>query len=50
MKVQPMGPRLNFVVQHLLDLKEALIGCFVAMSFSWSVVASGLAVADLGSR
>jgi hypothetical protein len=25
-------------VQHLLDLKEALIGCFVAMSFSWSVV------------
>jgi hypothetical protein len=31
-------PRLNFVVQHLLGLKEALIGCFVAMSFSWSVV------------
>ena len=25
-------PRLNFVVQHLLGLKEALIGCFVAMS------------------
>jgi len=21
-------PRLNFVVQHLLGLKEALIGCF----------------------
>ena len=33
-----VGPRLNFVVQHLLGLKEALIGCFVAMSFSWSVV------------
>ena len=31
-------PRLNFEVQHLLGLKEALIGCFVAMSFSWSVV------------
>jgi hypothetical protein len=31
-------PRLNFVVQHFLGLKEALIGCFVAMSFSWSVV------------
>jgi hypothetical protein len=31
-------PRLNFVVQHLLGLKEALIGCFVAMSFSWSVI------------
>ena|SRR6266404_4822662 len=31
-------PRLNFVVQHLLGLKEALIGCLVAMSFSWSVV------------
>jgi hypothetical protein len=32
------APRLNFVVQHLLGLKEALIGCFVAMSFSRSVV------------
>ncbi len=32
------GPRLNFVVQHWLGLKEALIGCFVAMSFSWSVI------------
>ena len=32
------GPRLNFEVQHLLGLKEALIGCFVAMSFSGSVV------------
>jgi 3D (Asp-Asp-Asp) domain-containing protein len=31
-------PRLNFVVQHLLGLKEALIRCFVAMSFSRSVV------------
>jgi hypothetical protein len=31
-------PRLNFVVQHLLVSKEALIGCFVAMSFSRSVV------------
>jgi hypothetical protein len=27
-----LAPRLNFVVQHLLGLKEALIGCFVAMS------------------
>jgi hypothetical protein len=36
--LQRNGPRLNFVVQHLLGLKEALIGCFVAMSFSWSVV------------
>ena len=35
---RPEAPRLNFVVQHLLGLKEALIGCFVAMSFSWSVV------------
>ena len=35
---QTATPRLNFVVQHLLGLKEALIGCFVAMSFSWSVV------------
>jgi hypothetical protein len=34
----PTQPRLNFVVQHLLGLKEALIGCFVAMSFSGSVV------------
>jgi len=34
----PIRPRLNFVVQHLLGLKEALIGCFVAMSFSGSVV------------
>ena len=31
-------PRLNFVVQHWLGLKEALIGCFVSMSFSRSVV------------
>ena len=31
-------PRLNFVVQHLLVSKEALIGCFVSMSFSGSVV------------
>ncbi len=30
--------RLNFVVQHLLVSKEALIGCFVAMSFPRSVV------------
>jgi hypothetical protein len=30
--------RLNFEVQHLLGLKEAMIGCFVAVSFSWSVV------------
>ena len=28
------SPRLKFVVQHLLGRKEALIGCFVAMSFS----------------
>jgi hypothetical protein len=34
----PTAPRLNFEVQHWLGLKEALIGCFVAMSFSWSVV------------
>ncbi len=32
------SPRLNFAVQHLLVGKEALIGCFVAMSFSRSVV------------
>ena len=31
-------PRLNFVVQHLLVSKEALVGCFVAMSFPGSVV------------
>jgi hypothetical protein len=31
-------PRLNFVVQHLLVTKEALIGCFVAMSFPRSIV------------
>jgi hypothetical protein len=37
-RIELMDPRLNFVVQHLLGLKEALIGCFVAMSFSWSVV------------
>jgi hypothetical protein len=35
---RPSAPRLNFVVQHLLGLKKALIGCFVGMSFSWSVV------------
>ena len=33
-----MTLRLNFEVQHLLGLKEALIGCFVAMSFSRSIV------------
>jgi hypothetical protein len=37
-RVHPTAPRLNFVVQHLLGLKEALIGCFVAMSFSWSII------------
>ena len=31
-------PELNFEVQHVLVAKEALIGCFVAMSFSGSVV------------
>src|SRR3977135_1869390 len=36
--VTRQAPRLNFVVQPLLGLKEALIRCFVAMSFSWSVV------------
>ena len=36
--MQRETPRLNFVVQRLLVTKEALIGCFVAMSFSWSVV------------
>jgi len=30
--------RLNFAVQHWLVAKEALIGCFVSMSFSGSVV------------
>ena len=34
----PETPRLNFEVQHRLVAKEALIGCFVAMSFSRSVV------------
>ena len=32
------APRLNFAVQHWLGVKEALIGYFVAMSFSGSVV------------
>ena len=37
--LRPTPPaRLNFVVQHLLVRKEALIGCFVSMSFSGSVV------------
>jgi len=27
-------PRLNFVVQHVLDLKEALIGVFCSHVFS----------------
>ena len=31
-------PRLNFEVQHGLVAKEALIGCFVCMSFAGSVV------------
>ena len=31
-------PRLNFEVQHGLVAKEALIGCFAAMSFSGSVI------------
>ncbi len=31
-------PRLKFEVQHWLVANEALIGCFVSMSFSWSVV------------
>jgi hypothetical protein len=30
--------RLNFEVQHWLVAEEALIGCFVSMSFSGSVV------------
>jgi hypothetical protein len=31
-------PRLNFEVQHRVLGKEAFIGCFVSMSFAWSVV------------
>ena len=31
-------PRLNFEVRHELMFKEALIGCFVCMSFAGSVV------------
>ena len=31
-------PELNFAVQHWLVGKEALIGCFVCMSFAGSVV------------
>jgi hypothetical protein len=31
-------PRLNFAVQHWLARKEALMGCFVCMSFSRSLV------------
>ena len=34
----PSTPRLNFEVQHWLVAKEALIGCFVSMSFSRSGV------------
>ena len=37
-KLAVYGLRLNFEVQHLLGVKEALVGCFVAMSFSWSVI------------
>ena len=40
-------PRLNFEVRHLLVASEALIGCFVFMSFSGSVVemlSSGVAL------
>jgi hypothetical protein len=38
MAIRRQRRRLNFVVQHLLGLKEALIRCFVAMSFSGSVI------------
>ena len=31
-------PGINFEVRHKLAAMEALIGCFVCMSFSWSVV------------
>ena len=31
-------PRLNFEVRHELMCKEALIGCFVCMSFAGAVV------------
>lgn len=31
-------PRLNFEVRHWLVANEALIGCFVCMSFTWSVI------------
>jgi len=40
--VRTQKPRFNFVVQHLLVSKEALIGCFVAMSFSRSIVEMSL--------
>jgi hypothetical protein len=43
-----MRLRLNFVVQHLLGLKEALIGCFVAMSFSHWLWVTRAMVAPLG--
>ncbi len=32
------SPELNFAVQHWLVAKEALIGCFVCMSFAGPVV------------
>jgi hypothetical protein len=40
--VDTESPRLNFVMQHLLGLKEALIGCFIAMSLSCSVTLNSL--------
>ena len=47
------GPELNFEVQHGLVSMEALMGCFVSMSFSRSMVeVSGdgvaLALGDFG--
>jgi hypothetical protein len=36
--MRPEMPRLNFEVQHWLVAKEALVGCFVSMSFAGSVV------------
>ena len=38
MRQRTVPPRLNFEVRHELMCKEALIGCFVCMSFAGSVV------------
>jgi len=36
--INTTGRRLNFEMQHWLVTKEALIGCFVSMSFAGSIV------------